>query len=325
MYTDLFGLSTQPFNMTPDPEFLFVTKQHREALAGLSYAILERRGFLVLAGTAGSGKTTLLAWLLKRLPTDRITSSVILNPTLTREEFFELALLNFGITDIPASKAQRLQILYKLLTKGKEEGRVHVLIVDEAHKLNAELLEEVRLFGNFESANEKLLQILLIGQAELDERLNQPDLWQLKQRIAVRLTLHALAEHEVEEYVRHRWRIAGGGPAAPFTPEAIAAVTRYSRGIPRLVNSICHNALVLAFADERREVGASYIETAAADLALVNKPAAVAHSQAAAVGAGWAAGAVTPVEAPLLKTIEGYHTTKKESLISRWAVKLGLA
>lgn len=319
MYTEFFGLAQKPFNMTPDPEFLFVTLQHREALAGLSYAILERRGFLVLSGTAGSGKTTLLAWLLKKLPPGRIKASVILNPTLTRDEFLEMSLLNFGVKEIPSSKARRLELLHKLLLQGKQEGLVHALIIDEAHKLNAELLEEVRLLGNFETANEKLLQILLVGQAELDDRLSQPDLWQLKQRIAVRLTLRPLGEHEVQEYIRHRWRIAGGAADPPFTTEAIAAITALSQGIPRLVNSICDNALVLAFADEAKEVGARYVESAASDLALTRKPRAQA---AGAPGAR----IVAPVETPLLKSVEGYTPkAKKRSLMSRWAMKLGLA
>src|ERR1051326_3771523 len=150
MYKEFYGLARKPFNMTPDPAFLFLTEQHREALAGLTYAILERKGFLVLSGMAGSGKTTLLAWVLQKLPTSRVQTSVILNPMLTREEFLELAMLDFGLTDIPASKAQRLWILQKFLLQGKEAGKTNVLVVDEAHKLNVELLEEIRLLGNLE-------------------------------------------------------------------------------------------------------------------------------------------------------------------------------
>jgi general secretion pathway protein A len=321
MYAEFYGLTKNPFNMTPDPEFLLMTKQHREGLAGLSYAILERRGFLMLTGAAGSGKTTLLAWLLEKLPPTRVTTSVILNPTLTRDEFFELVLLNFGVTEIPPSKAQRLQILYKLLAKGKEEGRVLVLIVDEAHKLNAELLEEVRLLGNFESAQHKLLQILLIGQAELDDTLNRPDLWQLKQRIAVRLALHALPAGEVEEYIRHRWKIAGCATPPPFTADAIAAVTELSRGIPRLVNSICDNALVLAFAEDAKMVTAARIETAAADLArgrIATPPATNNRTPPPQP-------AVIRIETPMLKTLEGYCPKAKKSVMSRWAIRLGMA
>jgi general secretion pathway protein A len=215
MYTEFYGLAKKPFNMTPDPAFLYLTKQHREALAGLTYAILDRKGFLVLSGMAGSGKTTLLAWVLQKLPRTKIESSVILNPTLTRPEFLELAMLGFGLSNIPASKAQRLWTLQKFLLKARQEGKVSVLIVDEAHKLDADLLEEVRLLGNFEHADEKLLQILLIGQSELDDVLNRPDLWQLKQRVSVRLLIEPLSANEVEHYIRHRWRVAGGQNPPP--------------------------------------------------------------------------------------------------------------
>ena len=134
MYTEFYGLAKKPFNMTPDPAFLFLTAQHREALAGLTYAVLERKGFLVLSGMAGLGKTTLLAWVLQKLPCDRVQSSVILNPLLTREEFLELAMLDFGLTDIPASKAQRLWMLQKYLMQGRKEGMINVLIeIGRAH------------------------------------------------------------------------------------------------------------------------------------------------------------------------------------------------
>jgi general secretion pathway protein A len=273
MYTEFYGLTKKPFNMTPDPAFLFQTEQHREALAGLSYAILDRKGFLVLSGTAGTGKTTLLAWVLQKLPCDRVQSSVILNPTLTPSEFLELAMLDFDIPNVPESKAQRLWKLQKFLLKGKQEGKINVLIIDEAHKLSPEVLEEVRLLGNFEYGDEKLLQVLLLGQRELDDVLNRPSLWQLKQRISVRLSLDALSATEVERYIHHRWCVAGGKRLAPFSPGAIAGVTKYSQGIPRLINSICDNALMLAFAEEAASVTAEHIESVATDLQLIEKPA----------------------------------------------------
>jgi general secretion pathway protein A len=274
MYTEFYGLDKKPFNMTPDPAFLFLTAQHREALAGLTYAVLERKGFLVLSGMAGLGKTTLLAWVLQKLPCDRVQSSVILNPLLTREEFLELAMLDFGLTDIPASKAQRLWMLQKYLMQGRKEGMINVLIIDEAHKLSVELLEEIRLLGNLEYGDEKLLQILLIGQSELDAVLNRPDLWQLKQRISVRLTLGPLSIDSVGNYIQHRWTVAGGKTPLPFTPDAIANIKKCSKGIPRLINSVCDNALTLAFADEAQSITAAHIESAALDLQLIEKPPA---------------------------------------------------
>jgi general secretion pathway protein A len=269
MYTAFYGLSRKPFNMTPDPAFLFLTDQHREALAGLTYAILDRKGFLALSGIAGSGKTTLLAWTLQKLPVTQIQSSVILNPTLTRDEFIEMTMLDFGMSDIPASKAQRLWNLQKFLLQGQRDGKVSVLIVDEAHKLSPELLEEIRLLGNFECADQKLLQVVLIGQKELDDVLSRPELWQFKQRISVRLSLKPLGADEVSDYIQHRWKVAGGTTPAPFSPEAIASLVRWTKGIPRLINSICDNALILGFADAASSISADHIDAAARDLCLV--------------------------------------------------------
>ena len=225
----------------------------------------------MLTGVAGVGKTTLLAWVLQKLPSDKVQLSVILNPTLTREEFLEMALLDFGITDVPASKAQRLWKLQNFLVKSREEGKVNVLVVDEAHKLDYELLEEIRLLGNMEYGDEKLIQILLLGQRELDDVLNQLDLWQLKQRISVRLSIGALSIDEVEYYIQHRWSVAGGA-THPFTPEAIAHIKKWSKGIPRLINSICDNALTLALAEESVSVKVGYVDSAAWNLRLMEKP-----------------------------------------------------
>src|SRR5580704_13427161 len=160
MYFQSFGLRKNPFNMTPDPAFLFLTSQHREALVGLTHAILQRKGFVALTGEAGTGKTTLLSRVLQFLPESRLQFSLILNPTLTPSEFLELALLDFGINPIPASKAQRLWKLQNLLHEGQSKGKVSALIIDEAHKLSPDVLEEIRLLGNFEGDDQKMLQIL---------------------------------------------------------------------------------------------------------------------------------------------------------------------
>jgi general secretion pathway protein A len=330
MYTEFYGLAHSPFNMTPDPAYLYLTKQHREALAGLTYAILDRKGFLVLSGMAGSGKTTLLAWVLQKLPAARIRPSVIFNPTLTRDEFLESIMLNFGMTDIPSSKAQRLWLLQKSLLQAREEGKANVLIIDEAHKLSEELLEEVRLLGNFERAEEKLLQILLVGQSELDDLLNRSELWQLKQRICVRLAIEPLSPNEVESYINHRWRVAGGKTAAPFSPEAIHSIVTASKCIPRLINSICDNALVLAFADGAPIAGTEHTMGAARDLRLDHSAPSEPEAPAPALAAHPVNGAVAVAEpAPssaILKTIGGYETKiPKQSLMARWAGKLGLA
>ena len=204
MYKDLFGLQRLPFNLTPDPAFLYLPPKHREALAGLTYSVLERKGFVVLTGDAGTGKTTLINSVLSRLPADRVESSIILNPTLTASEFLESVLLDFDIPDVPASKAQRLWKLQEFLARTHHQNRYAVLVVDEAHKLAPEVLEEIRLLGNFESAADKFLQILLLGQSELDDMLMRHDLRQFKQRIALRLYIDPLTPSETAHYISFR-------------------------------------------------------------------------------------------------------------------------
>lgn len=277
MYKDFFGLQKLPFNLTPDPSFLFLPSKHREALAGLTYAVLERKGFVVLTGDAGTGKTTLINSVFNRLPAERIESSVILNPTLTASEFLESVMLDFDIPDVPASKAQRLWKLQDFLARTHQQNRLAVLVIDEAHKLSLEVLEEIRLLGNFESAADKFLQILLLGQSELDDLLNRQDLRQLKQRIALRLYIDRLTAAEVQQYIRFRWAKAGGREAPPFTADGIAGITQCSQGIPRLINSICDTALLMAYGDECPLVGLNYIRAAAANLAMTDTFATLAN------------------------------------------------
>jgi general secretion pathway protein A len=277
MYTDFFGLQKLPFNLTPDPAFLFLPLKHREALAGLTYAILERKGFVVLTGDAGTGKTTLISSVLNRLPADRVESSIMLNPTLTASEFLEAVMLDFDIPDVPASKAQRLWKLQEFLARTHAENRLAVLVIDEAHKLSLEVLEEIRLLGNFESATGKFLQILLLGQSELDDVLNRHDLRQFKQRIALRLYIDRLTASEVQQYIQFRWAKAGASGALPLTVDAIAGVVQWSQGIPRLINSICDTALLMAYGDDSPLVGLNYVRAAATNLALTEAPAPLAH------------------------------------------------
>jgi general secretion pathway protein A len=329
MYTAFFGLNKMPFNMTPDPAFLYLTDQHREALAGLTYAILDRKGFLALSGMAGAGKTTLLAWVLQKLPVSKVQSSVILNPTLTPNEFLEMTMLDFGIPDIPESKAHRLWLLQKFLLKGQREDKISVLIVDEAHKLSPEVLEEIRYLGNFESPDAKLLQVVLLGQSELDEVLSRPELWQFKQRISVRLSLQPLGASEVGDYIQHRWGVAGGPLPAPFSSEAIVNVAKWSRGIPRLINSICDNALVQAFAEPIRTVSADHVQMAARDLLLIEKQVSLVTPLPAPAAASSAAPPVARPTPPRilqpfkLNTLDQYAPkTRKQSIFARWAGRL---
>jgi general secretion pathway protein A len=270
MYTQFFGLQKLPFNLTPDPAFLFLPVKHREALAGLTYSVLERRGFVVLTGDAGTGKTTLINTVLSRLPAERVESSIIFNPTLTSSEFLESVLLDFDIVDVPASKAQRLWKLQEFLARIYHQNRYAVLVIDEAHKLSPELLEEIRLLGNLESASDKFLQILLLGQSELDDTLRRRDLRQFKQRIGLRLYIDPLSPPEVWQYIHFRWEKAGGRDAPPFTPDAMAGIVQWSQGIPRLINSLADSALLMAYGDESPLVGSNYVHAAAVNLALAD-------------------------------------------------------
>jgi len=319
MYNDFFGLLHAPFKMTPDPNCLFMTRQHREALAGLTYAILEQKGLVVLTGDAGTGKTTLLSRALQTLPANRVKSSVVLNPTLTASEFLELALLDFGFTNVPTSKAQRIAALQDFLLHGQSEGRITALIVDEAHKLSPEVMEEIRLLGNFEAPDQKLLQIVLLGQSELDLLLNRQDLRQFKQRIALRLSIAPLLNTEVEQYIRYRWAKAGG-TAAPFTYEAVEAIVQISSGIPRVINALCDNSLMLAVGEGVRTVQKAHILQAAADLYLLQRPARTDPPTAPGSGLPASVNDVSP-----LRTLERYNPGPTGSRWSKFSLKFGSA
>ena len=314
--------------MTPDPAFLFLTAQHREALAGLTYSILGRKGFVALIGDAGSGKTTLLARVLERLPADQVYSSVILTPTLTPAEFLELLLLDFGLSAIPASKAQRLFMLQRFLVDAQSLGKVAVLVVDEAHKLTPDVLEEIRLLGNFERPDQKLLQIVLAGQNELDATLDRGDLRQLKQRISMRLCVGPLQPAEVEQYIGFRWAKAGGLQPAPFSAEAIQALARYSHGVPRLINSLCDNALIFAFSDGCTCITAEHITGAAKDLAIRNGNGYFlgdGKGVAQWTSAPSPVAALPPTDRIMVHTLERYGPPAgKTWRLATWAGKLGL-
>ncbi|MGA2596360.1 MAG: AAA family ATPase [Bryobacteraceae bacterium] len=268
MYQKYFGLTKNPFSMTPDPSALFLTTAHREAIAGLSYGAFSRKGFVVLTGEAGTGKTTLLRRLVDLSKEMHAGCNVVFNPLLTSSEFLELLLFNFGVRDLPASKTQRLLKLEELLIETHKKRNTAVLIIDEAHKLSHEIFEEIRLLTNFETGEEKLLQIVLAGQPELKTVLNHPNLWQLKQRIAIRLHIDPLARYQIGPFVQYRWTRFGGTEPHPFSAEALDLIAQCSRGIPRLINAICDNALLIAFSRNKRQVDADIILDVVLDLDL---------------------------------------------------------
>jgi type II secretory pathway predicted ATPase ExeA len=255
MYEAFFHLRERPFELTTTPRFLFLTARHREALSNLQYGILGRRGITLLLGEAGTGKTTLVRAALELQRAHNIVSVYVGNPRLTRAEFYEMLAAGFDLGPAAAhSKARFLLELDRTLIDRHRTGGISALFLDEAQSLSDELLEEVRLLSNLETGAEKTLPVVLSGQIELADRLNEPSLRQLKQRVALRCTLLPLDLRETAAYIAKRVRIAGGDAAALFTADAVKAIFQRSGGIPRTVNVICDNALVTAFALQRPQV-----------------------------------------------------------------------
>jgi general secretion pathway protein A len=261
VYLPFYGLREKPFGVTPDPRFLYLAPSHREALAQLVYGVQEKKGFLVLTGEVGTGKTTLVHTLLGRLDT-QTAAAFVFNSTLPFEGLLEYALEDFGISKAGESHAQRLMALNTFLIERRRAGQNTVLIIDEAQNLLPETLEQVRLLSNFETPTEKLLQVLLVGQPELGERLALPALRQLKQRIALRCRIQPLTVDETAEYIRFRLRIAGARDSGLFTPEAIARITAHAGGIPRIVNAVCDHALLIGYADQQRRIDRRVVDDA---------------------------------------------------------------
>ncbi|MGH9404127.1 MAG: ExeA family protein [Terriglobia bacterium] len=268
MYKKFFGLRENPFNVNPDPRYLYVTPHTEEALSCLTYGIQNRKGFILLTGEVGTGKTTLINKLLEWLQREAISTAFIFNPRLREDEFFEFMMTDFGISCDPKSKSQVLIRLNHWLLERYRAGETAVLIVDEAQNLPEPVLEEIRLLTNLETYTEKLLQIVLSGQPELENKLRQPQLRQLRQRITLRSKTYPLTPAETEGYINSRLRIAGSDGQPVFAPEAIEAVHRYSRGIPRMVNILCEHSMINAFADQRRPVTAEIIAAVARDFEL---------------------------------------------------------
>lgn len=277
MYLTFFNLKRSPFEITPDPSFLFPTKRHNEALAALYYGVERRKGFVVLTGEVGTGKTLLLRCLLQLLKRRNDTEyAYVFNGRLSPLEFLHYVAADFGL---PASNKNKSEILLELahhVIGRAQRNLTTVLVVDEAHHLSEDILEEIRLLTNFETPQAKLLQILLVGQPELDEKLDSAQLRQLKQRIAFRAQLAPLDLAETQGYIERRLQLAGADSRAGlvFPVPTVATVYRHSGGVPRLINTICENALISAYAKQTRVITPEIIENIASDfrLGVVHKP-----------------------------------------------------
>jgi len=269
MYERFYNLAERPFELTPNPRYLFLSPRHAEALTTLEYGTRRRNGLTLLIGDAGTGKTTLVYAALERQRAESALHVFLTNPALTRDEFFDFLACGFGLsTEARTSKSRFLLELSASLAERSDAGGAAALIVDEAQCLSDAVLEEIRLLGNIETTSQKLLSIILIGQPELGDRLNASALRQLKQRVALRCTLAALDLAETTTYITTRIGVAGGDAASIFTRAAIEMIYVASGGIPRTVSVICENALINGFALGQRPIGAEVIAEVCRDYAI---------------------------------------------------------
>ncbi|MDX2153859.1 MAG: AAA family ATPase [Bryobacteraceae bacterium] len=269
MYNAFFGFKENPFALSPDPAFLYRSRPHEEALANLIYGVQSRKGFIVLTGEVGTGKTTMLECLRDYLSSQYIEFAFLFNSRLTVQQFFEMIAYDLDLRCNRSSKTEVLFALNQVLIQQANEGRTTVLMVDEAHNLDWEVLEEIRLLGNLENPRiGKLLQIILAGQPELDRKLDAPDLRQLKQRIILRCHLRPFDMEETTSYVNSRLEKAGMPHQTVFSPEVITELQVRSQGIPRLINTICDNLLLTAFALESRQASLEMLDEVCNDLRL---------------------------------------------------------
>jgi len=271
MYESFYQLKRTPFGISPEPEFFFPTPSHNEALATIYHAVRGHKGFAVLTGEVGTGKTLVVRCLFDLLGQNTdVAYAYVFNGLLSSSEFLQYIARDFGLPTSGKNKGEILADLSKYVVERAERKTTTILIVDEAHHLSIDILEEIRLLTNLETSHEKLLQVLLVGQPELDGKLDSPILRQLKQRIAHRARLIPLSLEETTGYIESRLQIAGADSSRGFifSAQTIAAVHHYSRGVPRLINTICENALITAYARQLPSVTPEIVETAAADLRL---------------------------------------------------------
>ena len=265
MYLDYYGLKEPPFELTPNPRFLFFSAKHHEAFNHMLYGIRERKGFVQLTGEVGAGKTTLCRAILRELG-DSFSTALILNPVLEPDQLMKAIAMEFGINVRGLDRLETNSALNQFLIEQLLAGKDTVLVIDEAQDLTHELLEQVRLLSNLETDNRKLLQIVLMGQPELRDRLNDNGLRQLRQRITVRYHLGPIDPEETEAYIRHRLSVAGSTGRPTFTPAAVRSIHRRARGVPRLINAICDKTLLAGYVEGSDRLGWWQVRRAVRDL-----------------------------------------------------------
>jgi len=265
LYTSFYGLQEKPFNLNPDPAYLFWSTGHENAYTHLEYAITENRGFGVITGEVGSGKTTLINYLIHKIPQD-LHVALINNPDVTPTQFLKMLCQEYELViNTDDDKTALLEHLYKFLLQIYANQQRTILIIDEAQNLPAETIEEIRMLSNLETEKEHLIQIILVGQPELKEKLQRRSLRQFTQRVSVHAHLGTLTIDDVRHYIRHRLKVAGADNPELFTEEAIQALHTYSEGIPRLINILCDTALVYGFADELKSIDRPVIDNVMGD------------------------------------------------------------
>jgi general secretion pathway protein A len=268
MYKAFFGLITEPFNLSPDPSFLYRSPHHEEALSNLIYGVQSRKGFILLTGEVGTGKTTLLECLRDNLDAHHIPFAFLFNSRLTPVQFFEMIAHDFDLKCNKSSKTEVLLALNSLLLERANRNMTTALIIDEAHNLDWDVLEEIRLLGNLENRRGKMLQIILAGQPELDSKLEEQEYRQLKQRIALRCRLRPFNAAQTAEYIGTRLARAGMRDQAVFPPAVIAEIHKRTLGIPRLINLVCDNLMLTSFALTSRHVEVDMLDEVSRDLRL---------------------------------------------------------
>src|SRR5579871_5221935 len=268
MYNAYFGLSASPFSLSPDPAFFYRSEQHQEALANLIYGVQSRKGFIVLTGEVGTGKTTMLECLRDHLDAQHVEFAFIFNSRITTGQFFEMIAYDLNLNCDRTSKTEVLFALNSLVVQQAEQGRTTVLIVDEAHNLDWEVLEEIRLLGNLENRRGKLIQVIIAGQPELDRKLEAPNLRQLKQRIVLRCNLAPFTLDDSTEYINTRMSKAGMPNQEVFSPEIIAEIHLRAQGIPRVINAVCDNLLLTCFALETKHATMDMVDEVSKDMRL---------------------------------------------------------